>query len=83
MLFQQFWSLYPKKVGKAKALLRWNKLMLDSSITVPLILSALKQQITSVEWTKEGGQYVPHATTWLNGFRWEDRLTYKKDWRDG
>ena len=28
----------------------------------------------SHDWTKDGGQFIPHAATWLNGKRWEDEL---------
>jgi len=28
----------------------------------------------SEQWTKDNGQYIPHAATWLNGRRWEDEL---------
>ena len=28
----------------------------------------------SSQWTKDGGAYIPHATTWLNGERWTVEL---------
>jgi hypothetical protein len=28
--------------------------------------------MTSAEWTKDGGQFIPHPATWLNQKRWED-----------
>ena len=36
------------------------------------ILDAVERQKHSPQWTKDGGQYIPLATTWLNGRRWED-----------
>ncbi len=36
------------------------------------ILNSLEQQKHSVQWTKDGGQYIPYPATWLNGRRWED-----------
>lgn len=35
---------------------------------------ALAAWTVSADWTKDGGQYIPHAATWLNGKRWEDEL---------
>ena len=78
-LFDLFWSSYPKKVGKAKALLIWKRGKLLPSIEE--ILRAVEKQKNSVEWTKENGQFIPHATTWLNREGWNDQLTYREDWR--
>ena len=45
-------------------------------MTVPLetLLEAIKKQKKSAQWVKDGGQFIPHPTTWLNGKRWEDDL---------
>jgi DNA replication protein DnaC len=32
----------------------------------------LEKQKVSTEWLKDGGQFIPHPATWLNGRRWED-----------
>ena len=29
--------------------------------------------MTTAQWTKEGGQYIPNPTTWLNQGRWDDK----------
>lgn len=36
------------------------------------MLSALQWQAATTGWTKEGGQYIPLPSTWLNARRWED-----------
>ncbi|MNJ61523.1 hypothetical protein D3C77_573160 [compost metagenome] len=36
------------------------------------IAKSLAIQVASREWTKDAGQFVPHAATWLNGKRSED-----------
>jgi len=28
----------------------------------------------SESWNRDGGRYIPHPSTWLNGRRWEDEL---------
>lgn len=68
--FEEFWKAYPRKEGKQKARQAFEK------VTVPLetLLQALEQQKQSAQWTKDGGQFIPHPATWLNGKRWEDQL---------
>jgi hypothetical protein len=68
--FEEFWKAYPRKEGKQKARQAFEK------VTVPLetLLQAVERQITSAQWTKDGGQFIPHPATWLNGCRWEDEL---------
>jgi len=36
------------------------------------MLAALDWQKKSQSWTKDNGQFIPLAATWLNGRRWED-----------
>ena len=66
--FAAFWSAYPRKTGKGAALRIWVKMRppLDAVIT------ALDWQRQSADWTKDGGQFIPHPSTYLNERRWED-----------
>lgn len=72
--FEKFWKLYPRKVDKAKAEKAWNKLDM-TPVLFTEICTALAKQASSLDWLKSGGQYIPHATTWLNGRRWEDEVS--------
>lgn len=72
--FGQFWSAYPKKTSKQQAFKAWDKLKPDEDL-LSRILASLERQKKSVQWTKDGGQYIPYPATWLNGRRWEDDLT--------
>ncbi len=72
--FRQFWQSYPRKVSKAEAEKAYRKLKPDQSLQATL-LAAVALQAKSQEWTKDGGQFVPHASTWLNQRRWEDQLS--------
>ena len=67
--FENFWKEYPKKVGKKKACLSFLKL---KRALLSTILEALKKQKSSPAWQENGGQFIPHPTTWINGERWED-----------
>jgi len=71
--FQAFWSAYPRKTAKANALKAFEKLNPDDDL-MRVILRALLRWSKSAQWTKDNGQYIPHAATWLNGRRWEDEL---------
>ena len=42
------------------------------------LLDAIEAQKCSAQWSKDNGQYIPHAATWLNWKRWEDKLTPEK-----
>ncbi len=68
-LFTQFWAAYPRKVSKAAAERAFLKLKPDAALLEKL-LSALAWQRTQPQW--QDVQYVPHASTWLNGRRFED-----------
>ena len=68
--FDAFWAAYPRKVGKADARKAFKK------IKAPLdtLLAAIDRQKQSDQWQKNGGQYIPNPSTWLNQGRWEDEL---------
>jgi len=72
-LFARFWALYPRKVSKDAARKAWDKLDLSAELFETMI-KALGAQSLSVDWTKDNGQFIPHASTWLNGKRWEDEV---------
>lgn len=69
--FDEFWSSYPKKVGKQAALKSWSRLSPDDELT-QRILSAVEYQRSTAQWQSENGRYIPNPATWLNQGRWED-----------
>lgn len=71
--FDQFWKLYPKKKSRKEALKAWNKLKPDTELRATMI-AALGKHSVSRDWTKDHGQYIPMASTWINGERWHDVL---------
>ena len=70
-LFEKFWVLYPWKSGKREALESWIALNPQNGLAEKICAAVLEQK-TWPSWTKEGGKYIPRATTWLNNHRWED-----------
>lgn len=71
MLFDRFWAAYPKKKDKERARKAWKKLKPDLDLC-RVMAEALERQKRSDQWTRDGGAYIPHPSTWLNGRRWED-----------
>lgn len=74
--FSEFWLAYPKKKAKRDAEAAWQKLTKEDKLpTLQVLLQALEAQKRSVDWTKDGGQYIPYPATWLNSGRWEDDVS--------
>lgn len=71
--FDIFWKQYPKKVARPAAIKAWKKLKPTGSL-MDALMDGLQSQITSADWQKNNGQFIPHPATWLNGRRWEDEV---------
>lgn len=69
--FDQFWLLYPKKKDKSKAEKKWKKL---KDVDQKVVIEDIEKRKESREWKKDGGQFIPYPSTYLNGRRWEDDL---------
>ena len=66
VLFDQFWTLYPRKTSKQSASKAFAKLKDEDQQAAINNISRLYSE-TLV-------QYVPHAATYLNQGRWEDQV---------
>ena len=66
--FDRFWIAYPRKVGKADAKKAWIKAKPD----IDRVIYALTWQVNSQDWTKDGGAFIPHPSTYINQGRWDD-----------
>ena len=68
--FDQFWQLYPNKVGKQQCAKKWKTKRLD----------ALANRILKdVAWKRDNDQrwlagYIPNPLTYLNQERWDDEV---------
>lgn len=71
--FDAFYALYPKHKNKAAALNAWKKLKPNAELQ-EVMAKAIMAQKQSPEWNKDGGQYIPYPSTWLNQRRWEDEV---------
>ena len=75
-IFESFWKVYPRKVGKEKCR-NWFKSHKPNEELVQKMIEAVEEQKKSKQWSDP--QYIPHPYTWLNQGRWEDELTPSKD----
>ena len=73
--FRLAWRAYPKKVGKGAAFKAW--MSNDCEVVAGKIVAAIKD----ANWP-EDRQYIPHMSTWINGWRWLDEVEeeYNDDW---
>lgn len=70
--FEDFWVIYPRKVGKGNAEKAWMKM--ECAQRILKIATAVKIAKQSEDWKGEK-RFIPHPATWLNQKRWEDELT--------
>lgn len=72
--FDVFWLVYPKKDGRQAAHAEWMRIAPDEDVQRQ-ILADLEIRCRSAQWTKDKGQFIPHARTYLHQQRWKDGFT--------
>lgn len=68
--FEEFWNVYPIKKNKKKANEIWQRKKLDEKADF-IIAHIVNRKERDQQW-KDG--FIPHATTFLNGERWDDEI---------
>lgn len=68
--FYEFWKEYPRSENRKKAFEIWMRIR-PSKELFEIIMQQLRKQKQTDQW-KRG--YAPHASTWLNGQRWNDSI---------
>lgn len=71
MQFNEFYKKYPRKVKK-QVVKKWFQKNKPTNELFSSIMHSLEQFRTSKDWQKDGGQFIPYPSTWLNQKRWED-----------
>ena len=69
--FESFWNYYPRKVAKKHAMQMWQKLTADQQ------QKAIEKILTHANyWISTGrdSDKIPHAGSWLNGWRFDDEI---------
>tara|TARA_R110000868_G_scaffold26519_3_gene101998 strand:+ start:225 stop:611 length:387 start_codon:yes stop_codon:yes gene_type:complete len=72
--FLQAYQAYPRHVGREDAAKAWGKRAAEvgEAELLARVLRALAWQAESPDWTKDGGQFIPHFATYLNAGRYDD-----------
>lgn len=70
--FDEWWSAYPKKVGKKAARRAYLRALKDTGADVLLTAMTARADL----WRRDGTarQFIPDPATWLNQGRWDDEL---------
>ena len=71
MQFEKFYNAYPRKVKKQNVK-KWFEKNKPSNELFSSMMNSLEQFRASNDWQKDGGQFIPYPSTWLNQRRWED-----------
>jgi hypothetical protein len=74
--FLRFWSAYPRKVGKGDAWKEYQKVRGDLP-PIGELVSIVERHAETEQWTKDGGQFIPHPSRWFKQRRWEDEVDTK------
>lgn len=67
--FANFWALYPRRVARKDAERAWLKLAPAQRVQAIVAIVDWRRV-----WADKDLDYLPHAATWLNGWRFEDEL---------
>ena len=70
-MFDEFWSKYPKKVARKEAEKAFNKLKSDERLKV---MEVIQSHVDYWKATDTDKMFIPHASTWINGARFDDEL---------
>ena len=70
-MFDEFWSLSPRKIAKATARKAWQRLTAEQQLMAAKAIDTHCQYWSAKETELE---FIPHPATWLNQERWEDEL---------
>jgi hypothetical protein len=73
--FESFWKMYPAKKGKTPARKAWAKAAKSPEV-IQQIMQGLANHLTCRQWTKDGGEYIPNPSSWLNQERWNDEVSH-------
>lgn len=71
--FELFYQAYPRKEAKPDAAKAFKKVKANGHLVN--ILADIERRKSSDDWKKNGGQFIPMPSSYLNQRRWEDEVT--------
>jgi len=69
--FENFWKLYPKKLGKGKAFEKWKSLKIERNGLLEKVMDSVVNEVP-LRAVRGEVRYVQNPATWLNASGWED-----------
>ena len=75
--FEKLWQLYPRKIGKPKAIKSYQKARKNGT-TYEEVLKGINAYIKQIEANKTKTEYIKHGSTWFNGQCWLDEYEVKQ-----
>jgi len=76
--FETLWKLYPRKVGKPKALKSYQKARKNGT-TYEEVQQGINAYCKQIEAKKTEIEYIKHGSTWFNGQCWLDEYEAKAE----
>lgn len=72
-LFNEFWEVYPRKIGKKKCASKYKKIDKETHLK---IVNDIETRLMTKDWKldKDSVRYIPHPETYLNNERWNDEI---------
>ena len=75
--FEALWRLYPRKIGKPKALKAYQKARKNGT-TYEQVQAGIAAYLKQIEVQKTATEYIKHGATWFNGECWNDEYNTTK-----
>jgi hypothetical protein len=73
--FDEFWTVYDHKIGRAKAISAYRRALKKPGVTADVLVDAAGRYIDNLKAAAKHPQFTKHPTTWLNGEHWNDETT--------
>lgn len=73
--FNNLWSIYPRKVSKRMAQKAFERLTLQEQTQA---IEAMPDHIKYWKTSETGLAFIPHLSTWLNQYRFEDEIVIEE-----
>lgn len=74
--FETLWKLYPRKIGKPKALKAYQKAR-KNGVSFEEVKQGIENYNAEIKAKQTGTEYIKHGSTWFNNESWNDEYTVK------
>ena len=71
---EEFWTSYPKKIGRGEVEKWFASKSKSSSFDFDLVIAGLNNHLASKQWAEDDERFIPLPINWLIKQRWKDSL---------